>query len=274
MIGFIGFGQMNQMLAKGFLDAGALNPEQIVIATRSPEKVASLIQEYPKVRLVPGNDDLAELVDLIIIGVRPLDLLGVLREIHDIRGNEIHIVSIAACVQTDLISRIYHGQITRILPSICSTVGEGISLCYHHPSVGQREADYVEELFSSISTVKVVSEDLFEPAGDLMSCAPAILSQLFIEYAHAGSRHSSLSLEECFEMVVATAFGTALMLQDGISPEVLISRVATPGGITEEGVKIISQDLPMVFDRLFDTTLAKYDLVKEMITQRENDQDT
>ncbi len=266
-IGFIGYGQMNRMLVEGFLQTSAVNPEDIIISTRTREKVDPLLERYPDVRVFKGNPEVAEVADLIIIGVKPLEVTGVLREISDIRNDKIHIVSLAACVGTDLIARFHPGKITRILPSICSTIGEGISLCYHHESVDPESARYVEDLFSTISTVKPIDETLFEPAGDLMSCAPALLSRIFLEFALAGSRHCSLSPEECLDMVVTTAFGTALMLQEGADPEDLIRQVATPGGITEEGVKIFERDLPAVFDKLFETTLAKYDLVKEKIAE-------
>lgn len=266
-IGFIGYGQMNNMLVEGFLETSARNPEDIIISTRTREKVNPLLERYPQIRIATSNTEVAESADLIIIGVKPLEVTRILKEISGIRGEEIHIISLAACVSTDLIAQIHPGKITRILPSVCSTVGEGISLCYHHNRVDPDSARNIEDLFAAISTVKLVREDLFEPAGDLMSCAPALLSRIFLEFALAGTRHSTLTLNECLEMVVSTAFGTALMLQEGIGPEDLIHRVATPGGITEEGVKILERDLPVVFDRLFETTLAKYDLVKSRVAE-------
>ncbi|PWR74684.1 pyrroline-5-carboxylate reductase dimerization domain-containing protein [Methanospirillum lacunae] len=269
-IGFIGYGQMNCMLVEGFLQTSALNPEDIIISTRTREKVNPLLERYPEIRIATCNSEVAEVADLIIIGVKPLEVTGILKEISGVRDNEIHIISLAACVSTDLLAQIHPGKITRILPSVCSTVGEGISLCYHHHRVTPDCARYVEELFTAISTVKLVKEELFEPAGDMMSCAPAFLSRFFLEFALAGSRHSTLTLNECLEMVVSTAFGTALMLQEGMEPEDLIRRVATPGGITEEGVKILERDLPAVFDRLFETTLSKYDLVKTRVSETFN----
>jgi pyrroline-5-carboxylate reductase len=42
----------------------------------------------------------------------------------------------------------------------------------------------------------------------------------------------------------------------------LIARVATKGGITEEGLKILDEHLPFVFDELLETTLNKHQRVK------------
>ncbi|MFH0968524.1 MAG: pyrroline-5-carboxylate reductase dimerization domain-containing protein [Methanobacteriota archaeon] len=264
-IGFLGYGKMNQMLILGFLRTGVLKPEQIAISTRTIDKVTSLIKSYPEIRVMTDNRILAEMADIIFIGVRPLEVLPILHEIHDVNSGDVHIVSIAACVRTDLISSVHPGRITRILPSICSNVDEGITLCYHHPTVRSEEAAYLEGLLASLSRVMIMDEELFEPAGDLMSCGPALITRILVELAAAGSRHSTLSQDACLAMVTETAFGTIRLLQEGIKPDDLISRVATPGGITEEGVKILEQDLPPIFDRLFGTTLAKHKQVRDRV---------
>ena len=264
-IGFIGYGKMNQMLAEGFLREGILSPQQVMISTRNPDSAFVLKKSFPGIRLLKDNKDLAEVSDMIIIGVRPLEVPAVLNEIRDRKGGNVHIISIAGCVRIEEIARIHPGRISRILPSVCSTVGEGISLCCHHPGVNSEEAAFVEDLFSSISQVMNVDEDLFEPAGDLMSCGPALITRMIMEFAEAGARNSTLSPDICLQMVIRTVFGTALMLTEGIQPGDLISRVATPGGITEEGVKILEQDLPPIFDKLFETTIAKHELVRENV---------
>jgi pyrroline-5-carboxylate reductase len=67
-------------------------------------------------------------------------------------------------------------------------------------------------------------------------------------------------------MVLQTLYGTLrLMLEKKMGFEQVISRVATKGGITEEGVKVINNHMPSVFDELFDETLNKRNRVEEKI---------
>jgi pyrroline-5-carboxylate reductase len=47
--------------------------------------------------------------------------------------------------------------------------------------------------------------------------------------------------------------------------EEVINRVATKGGITEEGVKVLRAGLPEIFDELFQQTLNKRNKTAEMI---------
>jgi len=45
--------------------------------------------------------------------------------------------------------------------------------------------------------------------------------------------------------------------------EDIIEKVATKGGITEEGVKVLESYLPKIFDEVFEKTLEKRKLIKE-----------
>lgn len=52
-------------------------------------------------------------------------------------------------------------------------------------------------------------------------------------------RHSRFSEEEATELVVQTLLGTAkLLCRKGTGIEEIIPKVATKGGITEEGLKV------------------------------------
>ncbi len=64
-------------------------------------------------------------------------------------------------------------------------------------------------------------------------------------------------------MVLITYLGTARLLQEkkrGLDE--LIARVATKGGITEEGLNILDEHLLFVFDELLEATLNKHQMVK------------
>jgi len=44
--------------------------------------------------------------------------------------------------------------------------------------------------------------------------------------------------------------------------ETILCRVATPGGITEEGAQLLGSEMPSVYDTLIKRTLAKHGMVK------------
>ena len=66
-------------------------------------------------------------------------------------------------------------------------------------------------------------------------------------------------------MVLSTMSATGdLMLQKGMSFEDVATRVATKGGITEEGTKVVYEGFPETADLLFEKTLEKRRLTTEI----------
>ncbi len=67
-------------------------------------------------------------------------------------------------------------------------------------------------------------------------------------------------------MVVETLHGFIKILKEkNWDFKEIISRVATKGGATEEGVIVLNEGLPNVFDLVFKKTLRKQDARKELI---------
>jgi pyrroline-5-carboxylate reductase len=70
-------------------------------------------------------------------------------------------------------------------------------------------------------------------------------------------------------MVLSTLCGTAKLIQErNMNFSEMISRVATKGGITEEGVNVLNKDLPAIFNNVFTRTLTKHEQVKKMVCQK------
>ena len=264
--GFIGCGSMGRMLINGFLKSGILSSKETVISNRTMANIENLAQEWKGITLTTDNRKAARESDLLFICVRPLDVLPVLREIKsDLKGST-HLVSIAGCVTVNDIESQFPGQVTKVIPSVTSEVREGISLVYHNPKVTGDRIDILEKLLGAISRVIHVRENEFEVAADFTSCAPGMIAAIFDCFVKAGLKHTEIESDVAQSLVVSTLFGTAkLMTEKGIGFSELIGRVATRGGITEEGVKVLNNRLPAVFDEVFFKTLSKHGVVKEMI---------
>ena len=103
-------------------------------------------------------------------------------------------------------------------------------------------------------------------AADLTSCAPAFYAAILRSLTETGARHGSLTEAEIREISLETVSGTVKLLrEENVSFNSLIKRVATPGGITEEGVKVLDRALPAVFDEVLGLTLAKREKIKKQM---------
>jgi len=265
-IGFIGYGSMGSMLVNGFLSAKVLKQEDIVVSNRTFSKIEGLAQRWAGISLTSDNRKVVKECEGVFVCVKPFDVLPVLHEIKNELSEKTHLISITGCVSLDDIGSVFSGQATKIIPSITSEVKEGISLCCHNAKVTGENARRLEALMSSISRVILIKEEDFEVAADLTSCGPGLIAAIFDNFVKVGVRHSDLSLEKAQQMVVSTLLGTAkLLAEKGFGFSELIDRVATKGGITEEGVKVLNTQLPEIFDDVFRVTLSKHDQVKELI---------
>jgi pyrroline-5-carboxylate reductase len=263
-IGFIGYGSMGSMIIEGFLSSKVLKPDEIIISTRTTSKLEKIKKEYPPIEITNDNAYLSGKCDKIFLFVGTSAVKEVIDEIKGELSENSHITYIAAALTVSTLESIFPGKITKVIPSLTSEVKEGVSLVYHNKKITKEDAEFVNNLFNSISQVNIIKEEDFEVGTNLTSCSPAFIALIFMKFAEAGVKYSNLTKEESNDMVIKTLYGTAKLLQDGnMNFQEVISRVATKGGITEEGVKILENKLPAIFDELFKTTLDKHKKIKK-----------
>jgi len=261
--GFIGYGSMGSMIVKGLLDKKYLQPQNVIISTRNPAVLTTLLDKYPSVQVAESNRALARECNRVLLSTSPLDTVHVLSEIAGDLQVDTHLVSIAACLPIEQITRFFPGMVTRIVPSLTGEMSSGVTLFCHNTAVTNKAAHEIEELFHAFGNVVVIDEENFEVATDLTSCGPALIAVLFEEFARAATRHSTISPEQARALVIPTLSGTARLLDEqGYTIETILDRVAKPGGLTEEGVKQLQSDMPLVYDMLIQRTLVKHELRK------------
>lgn len=268
-IAIIGYGSMGRMLCNSFLQNDVIKYKEMRVFIREGDTATkALIKDayQNKVKTTETDEGLKD-ADLIFLCVKPKDLPGILMRIGPKLKSDAHLVSIAVCVSLKQLEREFSGSVSRIVPSLTMLVNEGVTLLAHNSSVSNEQKDYLNYLFEKSAPLKEIKEENFEVATDLTSCAPGLISAIFDSFLKAAMRHSSLDQGEVNEMVLETLEGTTKLIHEkGLRFDETIERVATKGGITEEGVKVLSEQLPDVFDHMFECTLAKNDSVQERVS--------
>jgi pyrroline-5-carboxylate reductase len=259
-IGFIGYGSMGSMLLQGFIKSGVITPEEIIISTRTKSKLEDIKNKYPGINTANNNSDAAKNAKYIFVCVEPLTVKEVLAEIKDSLSSESVIISIAGTVSIKNIVDLTRTKVVKLIPSLTSEVSEGISLVCYNEQITDEEATYIEALLNGISRVKRIKEDDFGLATELTSCAPGFFAAILDEFVQSALRqNSALSQKDIEDMVIQTFYGTAKVLtEQHMSFSEMVRRVATKGGITEEGVKVFNAELPETFDKMFEVTLNKH----------------
>jgi pyrroline-5-carboxylate reductase len=259
-IGFIGYGAMGGMIIRKILSSGFLEESEIILTTRTLHKLKNLRESYPGVEIAPDNITVASKSRKLFIFVNTGMVKEVLQEIKDHLLFNIHIIYIAAGLTMENVGKIFPGKISKVIPSLTSEVNEGISLVAHNLQVEEKDAEFVEEIFKVMGDVKLVEEDQFGLGANLTSSAPAFISHIMMKFAESSLKEGGFTRKEVEEMVIETLYGTAKLLHNtDLTLQDVITRVATRGGITEEGLKVLDRELPSVFDELFENTLEKYE---------------
>ena len=264
-IGIIGTGSMGGMLIRKFTETGAIGAKDIIACNRSPEKLRSLA-DLTGMTIGANNCDVVKRSDVIFLCVKPLDVKGIMNEVKDVLTHDKLLISIASGITIDDLSALSGARIVRVIPSVTSECLKGVSLLTFGPSVTTADRELILSLLGHIGKPVETEEKNLGLLTDLTSCAPAFIAAMMREFALSAVRKDGVPVELAELLVKETLAGTTeLLVRDGCSFEAIIEEVATKGGITEEGVKVIDREIPAMYDHLLDATRAKRKLVLENI---------
>ena len=265
--GFIGTGSMGSMLIRKFIGTGLVVPGGISASSKSGVSARSLagttgITAEPSNRTVAGN------ADVLFICVKPLEVRGVLDEVRGVLKHDALLVSIAGCVSLENL-RDWSGDsvhCVRIIPSVTSEENAGISLVAWGHGVTPEDKKRLLGLLNAISTAVAIDERDFDLYTNLTSCGPALIVAMMREFAGAAVRTGTIPPGLAEYLVKETMIGTARILEgDRATFDTVTGRVATKGGSTEEGVKVLQARLPDVMDEVLLALDAKRRVVAEKV---------
>ncbi|MVO99490.1 late competence protein ComER [Paenibacillus lutrae] len=258
--GFIGTGSMGSILIEALIHSGALNPEQICAANRTPGKVKRLAETYAGLVAASDNPEVAGGSDVLFLCVKPFDYKRVIDEIRPVLKPSQILVSITSSVLLRHLESQLPCKVTKVIPSITNYVLTGSSLCIHGERMHPEDKEWIENLLTHISTPVRVSEAHTRISSDLSSCGPAFLAFFLQKYVDAAVQETGISREEANILAAEMTLGTGkLLTTGGFDPVTLQKRVCVPGGITAEGLRLMDHDLDGMFNRLIQITHAKYE---------------
>jgi pyrroline-5-carboxylate reductase len=236
-IGFLGAGKMATALAKGFIRAGLVGPEQ-VLASDVQEAARAAFARETGARTVEHNLEVAESASVLVLAVKPDQLLGLLAEIRDSLTSEHLLVSIAAGLPlSKLEAALLPGaRVVRVMPNTPALVGASASAFALGKAASRADADLVQRLLSSVGLAVLVKESLLDAVTGLSGSGPAYL-YVAIEALSDGGVAAGLPRDIATRLAAQTVLGSAKMvLETGLHPGALKDMVTSPGGTTIEGI--------------------------------------
>jgi pyrroline-5-carboxylate reductase len=230
----IGCGNMAGAMLEGWLAAGA-DPRLITVVRPSGRQPA------PGIRTLTALPE-DEVPALVLLGVKPQKLAEVAPAIAPALEPETILISILAGTSLATLRALFPAPITvvKAMPNLPVSLRKGVTELYTDDgSDGAAKAE-VERLTSILGRVEWFdNEALLGIASALTAAAPAFLFR-FLDALAAAAEELGLPAEQAARLASAMAEGAgALAAASGESTEQLSRRVASPGGTTEAGLRIL-----------------------------------
>ena len=259
-IGIIGYGSMGKMLLWKFSGNAGIAKDDLLVANRTPEKLS----EAKCIATICDNTTLAGTADIVFVCVRPSDMKTVLSEISSSLKDDALLVTLNGSITFDMIAKLVNCRTAKVIPSLTAEIDRSQTIVCYNSLITDEDKTLLSGLLSSFGKVIELPENEVGMGSELVSCMPGFIASIFDVICNSAEGHTEIPKEQIVKMVLNTMSATGdLMLQKDLSFNDVVTRVATKGGITEEGTKVIYDMFPSAADEMFNKTLEKRRMTAE-----------
>jgi pyrroline-5-carboxylate reductase len=228
---------MGGILLQAFLKQNLFAPEQIHATVGHTERALALSTQWG-VDVTTNNLEAARQSDLILLGVKPFQVPGLIEEIRPALTKAKTLISFAASVKTRAIEEAAGLEIAviRAMPNTPSALGAGAAALCRGRYVSAKQMELAERIFETVGRTVVVDEKHMDAVTGLSGSGPAYIYIIIEALAEAGVK-VGLPRDVATQLAAQTAFGAAKMvLETGYHPALLKDAVTTPAGCTIDGI--------------------------------------
>lgn len=235
-IAILGGGNLGVSLARGLVNSGKFNPENITITKRNLSKIK--LEPSDGYKLSNDNKKAVSENDIIIVAVLPQQFNGLMDQIKDFLNTENHvIISLVTGVKISDIQKRAEKQINvlRAMPNTAIAIGESMT-CICCNTQSEKYISLAHELFDTVGETIQINEEHMASATALCACGIAFFLRA-VRAASQGGIEIGFHSAEALKMAAQTAKGAAgLLLHSGKHPESEIDKVTSPEGCTIAGL--------------------------------------
>ncbi|MFT4144100.1 MAG: pyrroline-5-carboxylate reductase dimerization domain-containing protein [Mobilitalea sp.] len=265
--GFIGYGSMGRLLVTSLIKGAGIDTSDIYVTRKNKEKLSDIATEWPGIHTEEKNCIVAKKVKYLFLCVKPSEFFEVIHDLKTVITPEHHLISITSALMLEDLSAIFDCKITKIMPTLISEVQEGVTLICHNHKVSNQDAKELDEILRRFMCLYPMEDQNFGFASEITSCGPGFFASILNEFMKAALTYSNvIDKEDMQQLIAKTMYGTTkLILEKSMNFTDVMSRVAVKGGITQEGVDVMEEGLPAVFEEVFHKTMKKRIIVDEKL---------
>lgn len=232
---------MAEAIIAGIIKKKIFLASHIYIADKDTEKAKTLARKF-KVNFCEDNNKALWAGNIIVLAVKPQNMLQVLDQVkEEIKASQL-VISIAAGVTIGFLEKALKGcPIIRVMPNNPCLIGEGMTAVAAGKNAGASDLKTARDIFDCLGKTIVLEEKYFDAVTGLSGSGPAFVYEFVAALAEGGTK-SGLDRETSYRLAVQTALGSIMtLIETGKSPKELVEMVSSPGGTTVEGLKIFEE---------------------------------
>ena len=254
---------MGGAVLDGLLTAGH-QPALVSTTTKTEQSAANLRARGLSALAVDTAPDanllLAADADLIVLGVKPNQILELLAQLNGNIGKNAVVISMAAGIELASMAQALpdHPNLIRTMPNTPALVGLGVTGLAAAETASTEAIAAAAELFAAVGSVVQVPEDKINALSAISGSGPAWV-YFIMEQWEAIAQDQGFSAEDAKVLVRETFAGASALLASGdLEPRELRRRVTSPGGTTEQLIATLEQaDLLSTFERATEAAIAR-----------------
>jgi len=264
-IAILGAGSMGGAILAGLVESG-LATAGVAVTNRTVAKADAVrlpgVDSYALETHREANSVALEGAKVVIVGVKPGMVPGLLEEIADYLDEGAIVVSVAAGVTTATMEGIIPNAVARTMPNTPSVVRRGVTGLAAGSRITPEQLALVREVFETVGAVIELPEDRIDALSTISGSGPAYVFFL-IEQLTGAALRMGFTEADARLMVEQTFLGASELLQaSDADPAELRRRVTSPNGTTMQAIAVMEEaDLGAMFDRATAAALAR---AKEM----------
>lgn len=236
-VAVLGAGKMGGILLQAFLKNNLLGEEQIFATVHHAERAQALSAQFG-VEVTTDNVEAARRADLILLGVKPIQVPEVVQQIAPVLNGKKMLLSFAASVKTRSIEDAAGCElaVVRAMPNTPAMLAAGVTALCGGRFVSQEQMAVAHRIFQTVGRTVVVDEKHMDAVTGLSGSGPAFLYIIIEALAEAGV-NVGLPRDVATLLAAQTTLGSARMvLETGYHPALLKDAVTTPAGCTVDGI--------------------------------------
>lgn len=232
---------MAEAILRGLISSKAFSKNNIIISDKDSARLKQVAKKY-NVAAAEGNTQAASASDAIILAVKPQSMHHVLSEIAGKITSGQLVISIAAGITLKSLEK-YLAKVptVRAMPNNPCLIGEGITAICGGKYAQEKDMKTAEKIFSSVGDTIRTEEKQMNAITALSGSGPAFIYEV-IDALMDGGIEAGLPKDLSATLALKTALGSVkTIIKTKRSPEELKNMVASPGGTTVAGLRILEE---------------------------------